>query len=635
MTLIAATLDAALSLSNLRKVMAAFLTTLFEEQVDGLEYLQHELPQHIQGWLSSACVRSITGRAHDEWRFLADRNFHPPGLIPNDDSGEITRLLTWIAGTGPQGRETRFETSSSDVLAIAMVLNTIGLDLLKVGGGSDDLDENHIVVKLRIGDFFTQPKVPSFAIHQRWGMRIPLTAMQECVSLWPAADNNELRRLFEDGMHAAGSVRIIPGVVHEKSIIADIRSHCGLGTFYYSVIAETHKTPRLDGDVWRFVSNLFPVVTPGVERGIEAIMRSRPGWKLCDEYGIIEYAEEDRECRAELQAFVMGFYYALLLPLLDTTQLSTQEAFGSWGWYDVNLLHKISGYLAGSRIGKIGGKTAYKKEFRKEGIFQLLAVFFAGADEKQVALVVEGVTGVIGKLSILTASLLGNVDNWQKAGKYFLLDIDPSCIPCSTRGIVASSRQRDGIMVIHQPEDSRLGRIELIGPHKNESDFTSHIEPDWEFDIQTCIIVFRYLGRYVRRISPIDLELAVVRDSDYHMLSMDQEPVPYTIEEVLVANLDDFSNAIQASNTASSSSTAPPVLVLTQGSQKARSALRAMYMMKEYKRLPPNHTIPSLQPLTQDSSAHAVDGPILLYRSGGDEGEDPARYPVERLVILT
>ncbi|KAL9116807.1 MAG: hypothetical protein Q9187_006662 [Circinaria calcarea] len=514
-----------------------------------------------------------------------------------------------------------------------MVLNAIGLSLLKVGDCGDDLDENHIVVKLRIGDFSTQRKTIPFAIHQRWGMRVPLTAMQECVSLWPAVDNNELRSLFEDGMHAAGGVQIIPGVAHEKSPIATIRSHCCLGTFYYSILSDKRQTPRMDGDVWRFVSNLFPVVTPGVENGIVSIMRSRPGWKSFDEEEILHYVQRDRNCLAELQAFVMGFYYALLLPLLDTTQLTTQEAFGAWGWYDAHFLYRISEILAKFRIGKIGGKTSYQKEFRKEGIFRLLAIFFAGADEKQVDLIIEGVTGVVGKLSVITASLLGNVDTWQKAGKYFLLDIDPSCIPCSTRGIVASSRHLYGISPIVQPEYSRLARIDTIDTLKLESDFTSHIEPDWEFDIQTCKLVFRYLGRFVRRVNPTDLETAVVRDSDYHMLPVDHETVPYMLEEVLVADINNFSNVIQGSNTVSNG-TAPPVLVPTHGSPKARAALRAMYRLK-YERLPPQYTIPGLRPHKRHSARQAEDGPILLYKPHGDEGEDPAQYPVGRLVILT
>lgn len=52
MTLFVSSLDAASSVSNVRKVMTEFSIKLFSEHVDALDYLLHELPRHVEGWMS-------------------------------------------------------------------------------------------------------------------------------------------------------------------------------------------------------------------------------------------------------------------------------------------------------------------------------------------------------------------------------------------------------------------------------------------------------------------------------------------------------------------------------------------------------------------------------------------------------
>ena len=52
---------------------------------------------------------------------------------------------------------------------------------------------------------------------------------------------------------------------------------------------------------------------------------------------------------------------------------------------------------------------------------------------------------MIGELSIVNSPLIGRVTEADHIGKFHLLDIDPTCIPSSAGGIVASgkTRQRD------------------------------------------------------------------------------------------------------------------------------------------------------------------------------------------------
>jgi hypothetical protein len=63
MTLITAALDAAMQKSTMHELLVRFLLKIFEDNKSGEEFLKNEAAQHIQGWLSAACVRSIALRA--------------------------------------------------------------------------------------------------------------------------------------------------------------------------------------------------------------------------------------------------------------------------------------------------------------------------------------------------------------------------------------------------------------------------------------------------------------------------------------------------------------------------------------------------------------------------------------------
>ena len=96
------------------------------------------------------------------------------------------------------------------------------------------------------------------------------------------------------------------------------------------------------------------------------------------------------------------------------------------------------------------------------------------------------------------------------------MDIDPTCIPSTSRGIVTSSQRQDrvGPSVI---DSSGIETCDMNNLDRNgltsRVPLTSHIEPDWDHDIQMTTVVFRYLGRFVRRVNPIDCEYAISEDS--------------------------------------------------------------------------------------------------------------------------
>ena len=65
MTLCTAALDAIMQKTAQRQVLTKFLNKLFEENPAGAVFLWHEPKQHIEGWMSAACVRNIADLANE------------------------------------------------------------------------------------------------------------------------------------------------------------------------------------------------------------------------------------------------------------------------------------------------------------------------------------------------------------------------------------------------------------------------------------------------------------------------------------------------------------------------------------------------------------------------------------------
>jgi hypothetical protein len=132
MTIVISALDAVLPKSAMKDAASQFLSQLFADQVDGLEFLERELPIHIQGWMSAGVVRDITAKARVVWYELLEEGKRLSGDIPAEDVPEIVRFLIWLAGAKDQKDSMLLTTASSDIVAFAFVLQAIGLDLIAV-----------------------------------------------------------------------------------------------------------------------------------------------------------------------------------------------------------------------------------------------------------------------------------------------------------------------------------------------------------------------------------------------------------------------------------------------------------------------------------------------------------------------
>ena len=150
-------------------------------------------------------------------------------------------------------------------------------------------------------------------------------------------------------------------------------------------------------------------------------------------------------------------------------------------------------------------------------ILPLIAYLFAGSESRQRAQIDGQTIGILGKLTLLGSSLLGQAATLEDVGKFVLMDIDASCIPSNVAGIVRPGNQPKAGKLT--PQSSRLSALDVqledIWRQSQDIDFSCHIEPDWEFDTQRCLVVYRSGGRLVHRVNPLLIDCALLECSSH------------------------------------------------------------------------------------------------------------------------
>ncbi|KAF2256116.1 hypothetical protein BU26DRAFT_557591 [Trematosphaeria pertusa] len=638
MTIVVSGLDASLQVGDMRKVMSSFLTALFEEQVDGLDYLQRELPQHIQGWVSAAVVRNITRRARQEWATLLERKLRLPGMMPSEEKDEVVRFLIWLVGARKQKENRRFETASSDVFCLAFVLESLGLDLLRgVAIEKEELEscESSLLVVFNpaaLGVGHAQNKLLAASGNMLYAksrncMRIPLDFKEECVSLWPGTilENNDRRQIFKDGDRACKSLEIFP------VFPGDERHDFGYGF----VDPTSAKVGRVDPAIYRVASSLFPVVNPSLVNAVSHIMAQFPEWKIVEDQSIFQYLHSNPACLSKIQVLFLGYYYALLDKVIDNSRLTTREGYGTWRWFDLHMLYELQDVLADNVREIAKQKDSHGNTMRyikREGIMKFLAVLLAGAEENQTSAINESTIGIHGKISIVSSSLLAAGDTVDLAMKFCLLDTDSSAIPSNARGLVLSGEGTFLVRFAAQPSDDNLKNVSEVNQQELDQDFTSHIEPDWDNDVQACQVVFRYKGRVVRRLSPLSIERALVSPAKV----IEGNPKAGTVlDKVLVGSVEGCFSTFPARNLDSPDHHlhSPPVLLPFKGRIKARACMRTVYHISHFRciKLLELCASPHWAEITKGSSDQGEM--VVLYREGNKPPEEEA-WETARWVII-
>jgi hypothetical protein len=211
----------------------------------------------------------------------------------------------------------------------------------------------------------------------------------------------------------------------------------------------------------------------------------------------------------EIQIFLLGYYYTALSTIVDCSQLVVKEAYGSWSWYDAELVKEMQRFIKGGQdyAGERHGKG---KEYKREDMMTLIGRLYAGTGDEQATFVRPETAGIISKLTVLTPALLGDADHPDRIRKFVLLDVDSTSIPCNGAKIV------NAVNPIARLDSARLvsaAALEKLRATTDERDpdFTSHIEPAWGYDATLCTVTYRYKGRLVHKANPLRSETLILK----------------------------------------------------------------------------------------------------------------------------
>lgn len=226
---------------------------------------------------------------------------------------------------------------------------------------------------------------------------------------------------------------------------------------------------------------------------------------------------------------------------------------------------------------KVGKSQAYPRH----QILKLIGCFYAGSSyDEQLPRMGKDAVGILGKLSQLTASILGGASTPSKVGKCWHLDIDPTYIPSNKAGIVTCGIQRRCLYT--ELEDSRRMRLCLNELPANQSDFTSHIEPDWDYDARKLLVTYRHNGRIVYRLSPFVIDKGVFGSrvppvDDVDRLDEVERAIPVNLENFCGGRvLCDREHDLDALG-GPSREHIPRLVILTGSAPKARAYIVGMY----------------------------------------------------------
>lgn len=92
----------------------------------------------FDGWRSAACAREIANKARIKWADLEKQKRRLPEVIPHNESMELVRFLEWLIVM----KENAFSTASSDVFALAMLMQDIGFDMMGTFKAGERFDES-------------------------------------------------------------------------------------------------------------------------------------------------------------------------------------------------------------------------------------------------------------------------------------------------------------------------------------------------------------------------------------------------------------------------------------------------------------------------------------------------------------
>ena len=536
------------------------------------ELINSQIRTRVNAWRSAACVRGLTAQIAKTRTLLMDRKSIEDGFMPSGDAPMMVDFLFWLIG---ETTET-YTTSSSDVAGVAYCLTFLGFDTLGVEGLpniEDDpermhpylLNYNHTPLPKRLSGL-----VHALPFPQRRNVNtvVPLSHPEESVSSFPisTALANRARTAWISGAKAGSIVFLQPTIldyddVQKAGYDYDVR---------YSIVSTGSESPLVRTGIHKFASSLSFNVNAELVSALDAVIGELSDEKLEKLHELIVYpinrtigdltvTMEDGdsfiEKFTEFQAFFMGYYYEVLLRLVDTSELELQCVEGMWGFGSNFLLAESQDIIS----------TSKRFGLTRELVIRLLSLCCLGYSAPLKDVGHERFSwclGVVHNRALLTNGLVGESDTPLGVARFKLFDADTGGIPTDTHGLIRPGGEH---WLQKETKNQKETVVFASGP---SADLTKHIEADWEGDSRRLLLCLRYNGRRIATINPALADMGVCASYTEPV----EDPKAEVIERGVPCTLQNLQEGLFPSSLAKG----VPTVVLSQGMPNMRYGVVGM-----------------------------------------------------------
>ncbi|KAF2739598.1 hypothetical protein EJ04DRAFT_606095 [Polyplosphaeria fusca] len=547
-----AALDAFLFTREAKSLLYKLLLELLRTTEYGEDILASHFDQRFNSWRSSATVRGLVTEARKIRRELLQDGMVQSGQMPIRDSPHVLDMLYWLLS----GNAESYTSVSTDAAGIALCLSRLGIDILSVSGLGHkstratpcQLRYNSNVATIVPG-YWMKLSAPS----SRRGSHtiLNLKCLEEAFTNFPidSEDANRCRMAWIEGQKAAKYVacRLISPRLPLKED--------DLEYAFYDVgekLGRVMKWSRVRPDIHKIVSAHAFIVNHEICEALSLVFQHEPShvldwlvsqtdepWGAPRHNDITTMSMKNKKIISTFttfQAFFLGYYYGIFLPLVDTSQLQLETVDGRWGFRCTWLLrHMRLSHLVSQNVQEQGIRILRRKQ-----ILAILSALFLGDmnpgdDQSKVTYTTSSddlCVGVVHKRAILAKSLVQPCRGPRDIGSFVLLDVDVSGIPVKKDGWVHTG------VALFEEKDVRVPMKNLQPvPLPVKEDITLHIEPDWEGDPETILICVRYKGRRIRTINPAHADFKYLRSlrrplAEHESPNQPQEGKRTAVEEI-------------------------------------------------------------------------------------------------------
>ena len=503
MTCIVAVLDELSSEQVTRQTVRLLLKALLRPTERGEDFMATQFNNRLNSWRSNAKIRGLALECRKIRLELINDQILLNGSMLVGENNKMAEALHWLLA----GNTNRYVTNSSDITGAMICLEHLGFDVISVEGPGLDPDPPErgcrVVYSPHAISGSENDKYRSLVA---WTLvRAPSTIVSldhphESLTKFPIDGSTaaRCRQAWKAGANAARFLEIeleIPDPGRIKNA-HDLR---------YRIIDHGTEPVRNNEGIFQLAFAHALAVNQEICQGLQTVMKEPEevlNWihgQTTDPMSSSPHVsyraklgKNESDAFNVFQAFIMGYYYAVFLSLVDTTTLEMRTVDGSWGYCSAEFLKSMREFC----------RDSAQKGFSRQELIQILAqLLFSHKIDVQNPAREQWCVGVVNKRTLLAQSLLGICKTPRDIGRFVLLDVDVGGIP-TVRGLIMPGHAPSFIHTSGNVDNPK--QIQERGP---DVDFTSHVEADWDGNAENILLSFRYKGRRVGSVNPCVADL--------------------------------------------------------------------------------------------------------------------------------